>query len=41
MNLAIDIVEVVRSIVEDSGDYKGAFPSRSVFVWFLLIHAED
>ena len=41
INLAIDIVEVVCSIVEDSGDYEGAFPSRSEFVWFLLIHSED
>ena len=41
INLAIDIVEVVCSIVEDSGDYEGAFPSRSKLVWFLLIHSKD
>ena len=41
MNLAIDIIKVVRSIVEDFGDYEGTFPSRSEFVWFLLIHSED
>ena len=41
INLAIDIVEVVCSIVEDSRDYEGAFQSRSKFVWFLLIHSED
>ena len=27
--------------MEDSGDYEGTFPSRSEFVWFLLIHSED
>ena len=37
----LDIVKTVCSIVEDSGDYEGAFPSRSEFVWFLLIHSED
>ena len=41
INLAIDIIKVVRSIVEDSGDYEGTFPSRREFVWFLLIHSED
>ena len=41
INLAIDIVEMVRSIVEDSGDYEGAFPSRSELVWFLLIHSKN
>ena len=32
INLAIDIIEVVCSIVEDSGDDEGAFPSRSKLV---------
>ena len=32
---------MICSIVEDSGDDEGAFPSRSKFVWFLLIHSED
>ena len=41
VDLAINIVEVIRSIVEDSGDDEGAFPSRSKLVWFLLIHSED
>ena len=41
INLAIDIIEVIRSIVEDSGDNEGTFPSRSELVWFLLIHSED
>ena len=41
VNLAINIVEVIRSVVEDSGDDEGAFPSRSKLVWFLLIHSED
>ena len=41
IDLAIDIVKVIRSIVEDSGDDEGAFPSRSKLVWFLLIHSED
>ena len=41
IDLAIDIVKVIRSIVEDSGDYEGTFPSRSEFVWFLLIYSED
>ena len=41
IDLAIDIVKVIRSIVEDSGDDEGTFPSRSELVWFLLIHSED
>ena len=41
IDLAINIVEVIRSVVEDSGDDEGAFPSGSKLVWFLLIHSED
>ena len=41
IDLTIDIVKVIRSIVEDSGDDEGTFPSRSELVWFLLIHSED
>ena len=41
INLAIDIVKTVHSIVENLGDDEGAFPSRSKLVWFLLIHSED
>ena len=41
VNLAIDIVKTVRSIVEDFGDDEGTFPSRSELVWFLLIHSEN
>ena len=41
INLAIDIVNMVRSIMENFGDDEGAFPSRSELVWFLLIHLED
>ena len=39
--LVLDIVEVVRSIVEHSGDNEGAFPRGSKLVWFLLIHSEN
>ena len=39
--IVLDVVKVLRSVVEYSGDNEGAFPSRSEFVWFLLIHAED
>ena len=38
---AVNVVEMICSIVEDSSDDEGAFPSRSKFVWFLLIHSED
>ena len=41
INLAIDIVKMVRSVVENFGDDEGAFPSRGEFVWLLLIHSED
>ena len=41
IDLAIDIVKVIRSIVEDSGDDEGTFPSRSELVWFLLIHSKN
>ena len=41
INLAIDIVKMVCSIVENSGDDERNFPSRSELVWFLLIHSED
>ena len=37
----LDIVEVVHSIMEHSGDNEGAFPSRSKLVWFLLVHLEN
>ena len=37
----IDIVKMVRSIVENFGDDEGTFPSRSELVRFLLIHSED
>ena len=39
--LVLNVVEVVRSIVEHSGDNEGAFPGRSKLVWFLLIHSEN
>ena len=39
--LVLDIIEVVRSIVEHSGDNEGTFPGRSQLVWFLLIHSEN
>src|SRR3954468_7121472 len=38
---SIDVVEVIRSVVQDFGDDEGAFPGRGKFVRFLLIHAED
>ena len=41
VNLAIDIVKTVCSIVEDFSDDEGTFPSRSKLVWFLLIHSEN
>ena len=37
----LDIVKMVCSIVENSGDDERNFPSRSELVWFLLIHSED
>ena len=37
----LDVVEVVRSIVEHSGDNEGAFSGRSKLVRFLLIHSEN
>ena len=39
--LVLDIVEVVCSILEHSGDNEGAFPRGSKLVWFLLIHSKD
>ena len=41
VDLVINIVEVICSIVEDSGDDEGTFPSRSELVWLMLIHSED
>ena len=41
INLAIDIVKTVRSIVENFGDDEGALPSRGKLVWFLLIHSKN
>ena len=37
----LDVIEVVRSVVEHSGDNEGAFPSRSKLLWFLLIHLKN
>ena len=37
----LDVVKTVRPVVENLGDDEGAFPSRSKFVWFVLIHSED
>ena len=39
--LMFDIVKMVCSIVENSGDNEGTFPSRGELVWFLLIHSEN
>ena len=39
--LVLDIVKVVCSVVEHSGDNEGAFPSRSELVRFLLIHSKN
>ena len=39
--LVLDVVEVVCSIVEHSGDNEGAFPGGSKLVLFLLIHLEN
>ena len=39
--LVLDIIEVLRSIVEHSGDNEGTFPSRGELVWFLLIHSKN
>ena len=41
VNLAIDVVKTVCSVVENFGDDEGAFPSRGEFVWLLLVHSED
>ena len=41
VNLAIDMLKMVRSIVEDFGDDEGAFPCWGEFVWFLLIHSKN
>src|SRR3954471_3042000 len=38
---SIDVVKVIRSVVQDFGDDERAFPGRGKFVRFLLIHAED
>ena len=37
----LDVVEVVRSIVEHFGDNEGAFPGRSKLVRFLLVHSKN
>ena len=36
-----DIINMVCSIVEHSGDNEGAFPGRSKLVWMLLVHSEN
>ena len=41
VDLMLDIVKTVRSIVENLGDDEGTFPRRSELVWFLLIHSEN
>ena len=41
VNLALDVVKTVCSVVENFGDDEGAFPSRSKLVWFLLIYSEN
>ena len=41
VNLAIDIVKTVYSIVVNFGNNEGAFPSRGEFVRLLLVHSED
>ena len=39
--LVLDVVKVVHSIVEHSGDHEGTFPRGSKLMWFLLIHSEN
>ena len=39
--LMLDIVKMVCSIMENSGDNEGTFPSRGELVWFLLIHSKN
>ena len=39
--LMLDTVKMVCSIVENSGDDEGAFPSRGELVWLLLIHSKN
>ena len=41
VSLMLDIVKMVCSIVENSGDNEGTFPSRGELVWFLLIHSKN
>ena len=41
VNLVLDIVKAVCSVVENLGDDEGTFPSRSELVWLLLIHSEN
>ena len=41
VDLMLDIVKTVCSIVENLGDYEGTFPRRSKLLWFLLIHSEN
>ena len=41
IDLMLDIVKMVCSIVENSGDNEGTFPSRGELVWFLLIHSKN
>ena len=41
VNLVLDIVKAVCSIVENLGDDEGAFPSRGEFVRLLLVDSED
>ena len=41
VDLMLDILKTVCSIVENLGDNEGTFPRRSKLVWFLLIHSEN
>ena len=41
VNLVIDVVKMVCSVVENFGDDEGALPSRGKLVWFLLIHSKN
>ena len=41
VDVVLDVVKTVRSVMENLGDDEGTFPRRSKLVWFLLIHSEN
>ena len=41
VDIVLDVVETVRSVVENLGDDEGSFPRRGKLVLFLLIHSEN